>query len=545
MVSTTKRPLPRTPHTSIRLSELAIDDLYARPWGDDVTSLLSGVLGRPGMSWRSGRLTGWETHPDLSIRSGSQTPSKYWGVRNEPTVRGMLRRAASAVSGAPYRVVPGRLPAWLEDNEEAMRARDLQHTYIERLFWRWCQQGRAGWNGFVRDIVQTVPVEGWGWFEIVADTRTLEVDDLGTHTVLWPDTPPEWRAPWSVRYWIMENERPVGLVASFHNSTDWSGENGDSWCVIPAEKILRIASEQVGSNVYGESWLRPIYTHIEALRQLQTVEMVSKTINGVGEVFFKISEGVTVSEADGVKMDNYITNRHSAAAGGMRLPPGVEVERLDGEQVDHSALADRLMRQIGLAMNQEYRLMALQSVGSQAARGSANDDARSVFDDTIRELIAEPTEDLFSRLITHSFPDLAQIGWVFTPTLEWSDERPPTTSEHLDHLSKAVGAGLVTWTAKDEAAMRERLELEPRDVAEDEDGRTISADDLQGLRLAYTSGILHDPDFGNAIRKGYGVSEVSAESIAAYKSLVKGADGEAREVIEEPTPTDDTDEVPE
>ena len=519
MVTPAHNPLPTRRGASIRLAEMDISDLYARPWGDDLTALLGDRLGRPGMPWRSGRST-WETHPELRSAGGG-TPSRYWDIRNDPVVRGMLRKAALNIGAQPFRLVAADLPVWLEGNAEAERARDLQHAYAERILWRWKQQGARGWMRLVRNILNTVPVEGFAWFEIVADTRTLSIPGLGEHSVLWPDAPPEWRAPWSIRYWIMEDERPLGVVANFSQSSDWDGGTGDSWCVIPADKILHITTEQVGSNLYGESWLRPVYEMVKAKRRLNTVEMVSKTINGVGELFFKISEGVTLSTSDQTTLNQYLTGRNAAAAGGMILPPGVEVMRLDGELVDHSALAKRLDQQISVALNQDDRLMALQETGAMSARETASSDASDVFDALCGELIAEPVADLLSRLISHSWPDLARIGWVFTPRLVWHDEGETDVTAHLTNLSTAVDSGLLTWTEADEAALREQLGVGVREVAKDThaDASTITPDALQPLRLAYTSGILHDPDFGNAIRRQYGVPDVTPEGIAAYKAL--------------------------
>lgn len=535
MVTRTHTPLPTQRGASIQLAEIDINDLYDRSWGNDLASFLGDRLGRPGMLWRGGRYNG-ETHPELRVAGGGK-PSRYWDIRNDPVVRGMLRKAALNIGAQPFRLVPADLPAWLEGNAEAERARDLQHAYAERILWRWKQQGARGWMKLVRNILNTVPVEGFAWFEIVADTRTLSIPDLGEHTVLWPDSPPEWRAPWSIRYWIMEDEKPLGVVANFSQSSDWDGGTGDSWCVIPAEKILHIATEQVGSNLYGESWLRPIYEMVKAKRQLNTVEMVSKTINGVGELFFKIAEGVTLSADDQGTLKSYLKGRTAAAAGGMILPNGVDVVRLDGELIDHSALAKRLDQQISVALNQDDRLMALQETGAMSARETASSDASDVFDAFCGELIAEPVGDMFSRMISHSWPEYESIGWIFTPRLVWHDEGETDVAAHITNLSTAVDSGLLTWTEADEATLREQLGVGVREVAEeiDADASTITPDALQPLRLAYSSGILHDPDLGNAIRRQYGLPDVTTESIAAYKDLTGKSDTSATK----PTPNDE------
>lgn len=437
---------------SVRLSEIDVADL---PRIDDreLLDVIAERIGRPGMPWRGGRPY-IEARADLRMIAGPGRRSKYDDLRQDPLVKGMLRRLTAVMTGAPYRVEPCTLPTWLEDDEDAAAARDRHHAYIERMWWTWANLGRDGLLRWLRDNASTTPVEGWSWYELVGTVKTVDLGD-GPRDVLWLDTPPEWRSPGAVRYWIQDDERLVGVVADFYMSTDYSGKTGESWVVYPAEKMLLVTTGQVASNVTGESWLRAVANWLLAKRKLLQIAMVDAEVNGVGEIIVELPE-LGADQKDQDALQDYIDNRQSVAAPGMVVKHGTTVERTEPSKTDFSDLRDYIERQLAIAWGQDHRLIALQEAGAYSAREQAADEADDVLDDVMRELVCEPMEALFARLIRLSFPDDVERGWCFTPSLEWidADDAPA-----VDVLTAAVQAGLLTWQRDDEAALREALGL--------------------------------------------------------------------------------------
>lgn len=441
------------PGRSVQLSQVDVSDL-PRIDDRDLIDVLAERLGRPGMPWRGGRL--WlETHADLRATAGPGRRSRYQDVKQDPLVRGMLRRLTAVMTGAPYRVEPCALPAWLEDDADAQAARDRQHAYIERLWWRWASQGRDGLTRWLRDNALTTPVEGWSWYELVGEPRLVDLGDGTPRPVLWLDTPPEYRAPEAVRYWIHDREQLVGVVADFYMSSDYAGTTGESWVVYPADKLLLVTTGQVASNVTGESWLRAVYNWLLAKRKLLQIALVDAEVNGVGELVIELPDTGS-GEADQQTHEAYLNNRQAVSAPGLVVKAGTKVTRIDPSATAFDNLRDYIERGIALAWGQDHRLIALQQAGSYSAREQAADEADDVLDDVMRELVCEPMEALWARLIRLSFPDDVARGWCFTPRLEWidADDTPA-----VEVLTAAVQAGLLTWQRDDEVALREALGL--------------------------------------------------------------------------------------
>lgn len=419
------------------------------------------------MPWRWGLLR-LEDHPDLIARQAPGTPSRFWEVAKDPLVAGMLRRLMSILGGADYHLERPELPAWLEGNPLAEFARDLQFAYLERVFYGWLQSGRRGFKRFVRDSVLTTPIEGFSWYEIVAEQRTVDLGpELGTHEVWWPEVP-EWRAPWSIWWWLTSDEQLVGVVAGFSYSTDYGQSNsGTQWqTVIPADKMLLVTTGQVGSNFLGRSWLRDIYNYLLAKRDAFALEQLSYEVNGVGELFFKLPER-GVASGDQISLENYVDHRKGDHAPGGVLPYGVEPMRLKGEVLDFSPLLKRLDIQISQAWNQDDRLIALGDHGARAARETASEDARDGLDDVAQELIAEPIEELFERMIRASFPELAEVGHVYVPRLSHTQVEETDNAAYIAMLAQAVGAGLIKWQPEHERAL---LKLTDLDVVSADEG---------------------------------------------------------------------------
>lgn len=433
----------------------------ALPGGGAVVDL-GAALGRPGMPWRGGLLH-LEKHPDLVCRGAVGEPSVWWDLANDPLIAGMRKKLKGVLAGTPYRVDPAPLPDWHKGNPLAEYAREVQAAYCRRIFAGWSCLPKGGFKRFVRESADTVPVEGWGWWEIVAQTQSLDLGDLGTHDVLMPALP-AWRAPWAVWWWVTQDEELLGVVAGFGHSQDRIAPYQDGprpkWqTFIPTEKILHVSTGQIGSNHEGVSWQRPHYNQSLMKRDGAQLEALAFEVAGVKELFFRTDPSSPPMGDNQTKLQDYINHRKARHAPGAALAPGVEPVWSDTSMVDFDPFMHRQDRAISQAWSQDERMMSLDNTGSYAARESASGDGRDLLDDTIGELVTEPIEELFGRMIRASFPDFDALGLVFPPSLGYGQVEEVDQGAYVTTLSVAVGAGLVTWTPDDEANLRELIDL--------------------------------------------------------------------------------------
>ena len=511
-------------------------DLYSGQYRIDLGSILGEVLGQSGQLISNGYLYS-ETHPDLRLRPTPGKRSKYWEIRTHPMICGLLRKAVSTFSGTDYRIESAPIPAWLESDPRAEGVRAKHTQYIERWFSEWSSMGRSGIAGYIRSVVQTSIIQGFSFYEIVATPRSLFLAGSLTE-VYWPE-PLHWRAPWSVRYLVTDREKLLGVVCDFSYSRDYSSKPGykssGSQVVIPAEKLLWVTTGAIGDNDHcGRSWLRDIYNYIIAHRKLTQVESLAVEINGLGELVITMPQGGVSEESQG-RLEDYLLNRTSANGGGLIVPDGCKVERLPSHVPELSSLQNRLERNIALAWLQDERLIALQNIGSLSARDSASADSREAYDSYLREMIAEPLQELFYRMIALSFPQDIKEGLAFVPKLGWGQIEERSQVEYTSTLSQAVSSGLIQWREEDEEELRKLLDLMPLDspdkdprlkeVSMDEKQETLSAQDLTlkafDERASYMERLLDTYPTVQEVVFHYGLEYTSAKDLETAKEIAR------------------------
>lgn len=494
---------------------------------------LSRRLGRPGNPWRGGVLE-LETHPALKLFRTPGTPSKYWDVRTHPLVAGLIRKLRAAVCASKWRVDLGELPIWHQGDPAAEAAQTRQHDYIQRVFASWTARGCEGWDAYLRSALETTLVEGYSFAEIVAP-----VGHIDGRPVLWP-LPPEWRAPWSIRYVITQDEQIVGVVASFYQSQDINGQTGDLEVVIPGEKLMWHITGRVGGNL-GRSWLRDIYNTILGDRSGNLVEASATEINGGGELWIEEGEH-PIGVKDRAQLEKHLKNRKALHGPGGILPKGCKLHQVKGDVPDLTPQVQRRWQAMAMSFGQDDRLMALTSDnGSRAARETASDDAGGIVDDVIKEIVAEPLHALWHTLIKASFPADAEAGLIFVPELSWHDPPERDAADVVPLLAQAVAAGLVTWTPADESKVRDLLDWHTGDVAtqgsgepEPEPGRYDHIDLIppQAVRAAAAAAIEQNNRLpvderirgtaltrAHKLMRGEPISQVDLQRLAAAISL--------------------------
>lgn len=448
--------------------------------------------GQPGLPMSSGVLL-LDTHPDIRggrARGRNGQPGRYWELRNLPHVQSALSRPIRALSGTPWRLDDAPMPPWADAHDHAAAKR--QRELCERIFWAWEQQP-GGFAQYVTEVLWTTLVCGFSWFELVSEDAIWTLESVGFPLRYQCPRLPEWRAPWAIDYWLTDREHFLGVVASFHNATDYSGGTGKSHVVIPREKILHVANEQIGSNFEGRSSLRSVYNFLLMVRQAYQLQALAVEVNSLGELWFKLTGDANLSPAEEAWLERYIKTRKASHVPGGILPPGVEVEygSPKDRMPDMGPIIEGLERQIALGLDNDDKLIALGKAGSYAAKDVATDESRSSFNDLARQFITTPLKDVLRRFICVNFPHDAAAGRVFVPRIVHGEVEERDTEKWLASVALARETGLLADPEFGDI-VREELQLPPRDVDEAEEDVVPEAglDPAEAVTAARLGGLL-------------------------------------------------------
>jgi len=482
--------------------------------GGDFAIAWSDEMGQPGMPWSSGVLN-LEHHPDLHplrARGIGGNVGKYWKDQWLPQVRSPLTRPIRALIGLPWRLEQPEVPDWasLED----VRAARRQWELCQRVWHGW-QSKRQTWNQTIREMVLTAQVAGFYWGEIVTQERSMELPSVGFPVRYQIPGLPRWRAPWSIQYWLTQKERPVGVIASFSQASDYDSGVGDSWVVIPWAKIVHVGAEQIGSALEGFSSLRSVNNLLEMLKDTYRLRALAIEVNGVGELFFKLSEG-GVDAVDEEKLRDYIRFRKSAQVSGAVLPNGVEPHygSPSATMPNLEPVVDGLTRDIMLGLDSEDRLIAVMDTGAYAARESASADARDQYDYLASELVAGPLEQCLEAAVRINFPADVAAGRTFIPRVDWGVAETRDMGDWVSTVALARQAGILDDPVIG-PGVREQLDLPASgDVAGD--GETL--EDAPGPEDDPLSGQWVSPS-AIAMAWGYAPGTVTGW---AKKGLIRG-----------------------
>lgn len=401
-----------------------------------------------------------ETHPDLApfkARGIWSDPGVFYKLAHDtPQVTAAMDAPTNAIVSAPYRVEPTELPPWADDEDKAAQARQLE--FCQRVFHRW---GRNNWRRYCRDVMRTAPISGFYLGEMTADL--VDVDGVA---YLMPDLP-EYRAPWTVREWIHQTDTLRGVKFNFGGTDSWGtyGVNGDPLVVIPIEKLVHIASGQVGSNWEGVSWLRPVWMHIKFLQSALSLWALANQVNALGTLVSTSPVGSPVSSTTADTIEKQANNYVARDVPTIGMPPGHDLKHISPQQQlpDMTPFVIILERMIAMALKNAHSLIALQKAGSYAARADASSEARDGWKFIADEFISNPVEtQIFERFIRLNFPMDAAAGRVYVPELKVDEVQVQDPKEVIDAIAAAQDAGLLDHP-KYGAHIREMVGL-PREV---------------------------------------------------------------------------------
>lgn len=444
---------------------------------------LSTTLGQPGQPWGSGLLQvekNPELHP-LQARGIGSDPGVFWELRNSPQVQAAVSPPIQAITAAPYRLGRPELPAWGDEADEA--ALERQYDLQQRIWWDWTREdGRATWHSVVEEHLLTAIICGFSWAEILAERQLLRLAGDTEHRYYYVPDLPEWRAPWCVRQWIVQAGRVVGIDATFSGSLSNTGDRRmGAWRTIyPQGKYIHITSDDVSSNPEGRSWLRPAYRHIEMLRDGEQMDSLAVETNALGTIVVKQSVDRPLDDPERERLEDHLNNYAAEHVPWVILPPGCEYEvKSPLTQLPQlGAHLDRLERVVLMSLKGSHQLIALQKAGSYAAREDASREARQALAYIMRRYIQPIWGQVIGAIIRANWPEDWEAGRIYVAPLLVGDLTAGDAGERVTALAQAVNAGLVQWTAQDEAALRRELSLDshPDGVSGPED---TQADEVQ------------------------------------------------------------------
>jgi len=438
-------------------------------------------LGRTGMPWSGGRLF-LERNPKYHpvTARGQRQPGLYWELQYLPQVQTALRRPMRALTALPYRIEPYEMPEWSSDEDYA--AAERQWALGQRV-WLAITADRQRFSRCIREIFMTAAIGGCYLGEIVCDERVLDIE--GVPMRYWIPRLPEMRSPWTISYWLTQDERPVGVVLDASSSRDYSGGGGSSQVVIPWRKLIHVASEQTGSNLEGVSWMRPVIQLIQLMQQSWVTLGVANEVAGIGEPWLILPEGMSAADPVAEMWRTHIQRRRTTQAGGGVLPAGstIEVVSPQASMPNMDSTMAMLNRDILMGMDSIDTTIATDGVGSYAAKVEGGAEQRDGLDYVAQEYAAFPLEQLLQRAIEINFPGDVAAGRVFGPRVQWGVIEERNNEDYVNAIVVAYQGGILT--EQDMAAarpvIRELLDL-PSPDSEAEGGQADAAGPEDDLR---------------------------------------------------------------
>ena len=420
--------------------------------------------GTPGMPWSLGRLR-LEHHSGLQpfqARGLGSDPGLYWQMRSMPHVTSALMDYISALAGVPWRVERPDMPEWVLRDPKKVDAVERQFRFCERLWSEWdSADADRNFNEWVMELLQYALICGFCLHEIVADRQSWNLDGT-SREYLVPRL--ELRAPWTVYEWLLSEEKPIGVVQQLMHVIDSDGKSGDWQVVIPWDKLLHFSILSAGgSDLEGFSlFVRPAYNPLQMLQEFLQLQCLAAVVNGVGtiEVYKHDPNVPDMSKEVRSILEEHLMSFRAGHVPWLIPPPGYRLalhspQNLVPDFTPQIAMLERISM---LAVGQSHKMIGLFQHGSFAARDSAEDSARILYEYPARR-IAKLFERLFSRAIAMNFPADAAQGFIFPPAVRYTQVRQRDNRAHAETLREYVDAGLLTQTFEDELVVRKALDM--------------------------------------------------------------------------------------
>jgi len=447
-------------------------------------------IGTTGMPWSGGQLY-LERNPKYHpiVARGQGEPGLFWEIQYLPQVQAALRRPLRAILSLPYRVEPTEPPEWASDEDYAAAERhwELGRRVFDRL-----SRDRQAFTKMLREFFSVTVIGGSYLGELVCDEVVYDYE--GPAFRYWVPRHPELRAPWTIQHWLTQAERPIGVVLNSAAARDFTGGGGPSYAVIPWRKLIHVAAEFTGSNLEGVSWLRPVVNLVKMLQQAYQTLGLANEINGIGELWFTLPEGMSAADPVAQAFQQHIRLRKSGQSTGGVAPHGTSIQTISPQQTmpNMEPTITALTKDILLGMDSIDTTIATDGTGSYAAKVEGGEEFRDGLDYIAQEYAAFPIEQILRKAIEINYPEDMVAGRVYCPTVQWGVVEERDNDTYINTLVVAYQGGLLTEQdmAVARPMIRELLDLpEPRSEGEAGADATGESDDLRTGRFQDTASV--------------------------------------------------------
>jgi hypothetical protein len=390
---------------------------------DDIEPTPDGafeVIGKPGMPWSGGRLR-LETHPDLdplSARGRGTDTGRLWQLRSLPQVRDALEDLIGTVATAPWQLARRELPDWVADDPDAIAAEALTWDVSRQIWQRW-QEAEYSLLHWHTDALQYGFMSGFYLGETSA--KMGRVWHKGSRHEIPILQLPELRAPWTVSDWLLQGERPVGVVQTLPYSY------GDELrtAVIPWERLHHFTLFSAGpTDLEGTSSVRPAYEWLHALAQIYRLQALAITVNALGTWTGRPIDG-TLPSPDGKQEAFDALNNMQAVHVPVIISDTYILELLSPQDAvpDLSPQVGIYERLVALSLRTSHKLIGLVKHGSFAARAQAGEEASESYTYPT-ERLQRATWQYLRRALALALPELVESGHLYMPDVVYVDPDP-------------------------------------------------------------------------------------------------------------------------
>jgi len=332
---------------------------------------------------------------------------------------------------------------WFIDAPDALRQDQAEE--IERALF----DVEGGWHQFLTNALYA-PIAGFCLFEKVFDPSTLLIDKLA------------FRYPRQVRSWIKTSDNRCLIAVELECP-------GADPVIVPAHHIMLISWDAFGEDYEGNSALRPVAKYIVAKAMFDRLEALAGEKYGTPILAIKGNPAKAGDDDDLLR--DVLDMMRAEDLVVFTLPDGREIELISptGVMPDFTQIKTYLDGKIAMALRGESNLIGQSGTGSYALAEVSDDKAvRSVpayarrICDAINGSRGRPYQGVIRQMVDARWGKPADGRY---PELRFALDRNARSDTWVADVASAKSAGLINWTADDEATMREHLGLASREEA--------------------------------------------------------------------------------
>lgn len=272
--------------------------------------------------------------------------------------------------------------------------------------------------------------------------------------------------------WKIQNGKLVGIE---QQAPDDSGTGKWRNVVIPASKLMLFTRQRQGNNFYGRSVFRSVYFHVRLMEMLVKLIGITMQREGAGIPIAEVSDPSTKLDAIAkAKLEQFLANMTVHENASAVMPNGVSLKWLYSPGANKGHVVETynaLMLIVLQRVQAQQMVLGVNDTGSRAVGQIHVDASRQYVQEVVRTVEAV-FNGVGSRAYTgvvRKFVDANFGPQKVYPRLAISLQKEELEIQALGSATKSFkDAGLLTVTAKDENAIRERLGLEAIDEAERE-----------------------------------------------------------------------------